>query len=543
VPVLHIERYPATEKTATSLQKRARMLQERLEFTQARRDLTQLLELARKGKAKFSESEIRSFREATLLLSWLDEDFSKIAQLAGQKDFCDGLETTCDQYHALAHLYRRGAAPSEVDPIQKSKTSPELERPIWALAALTHQPALKLSERAELIRVASSRSGKLDPMVRYVLMPALTEQIPKSLKLAREEIKATALKPTEASIMRRIEKIRMIENATTRIMDLPWSRIRATGLDTLASLYGDFTHELSALPVPELSEQEQANYKEMIEKIMLPFEEKGQELRRKAFEVAAENAIEDDTYQTIATQFFNDNPSQAKLMGRDFQADTVRLDLVALADQLTPAIQADTARNTLKVWKASLERKAWGRVAYLGQLARDWKGSDGQAAGLWSAASLWSAGARAEAFSELRSLDLAPEARTRLLVLLVRLHQQTLAKKQLPRLVEEALSAYQKIPEKGSQGDRSVRRFGFMRYVQNNEEAFALAFAAQFGKVSLEDSVHENLLTEAQASGNRAQSSWADQELKAFRDRVPASQIKKGQPKAAPQNTKSRKRR
>ena len=62
---------------------------------------------------------------------------------------------------------------------------------------------------------------------------------------------------------------------------------RALVLSESADLYLDLSHGLSALPAPKaLSSADLASYEDTIRKLVMPFEEKGQDMRAKAFQIA-----------------------------------------------------------------------------------------------------------------------------------------------------------------------------------------------------------------------------------------------------------------
>jgi hypothetical protein len=111
-----------------------------------------------------------------------------------------------------------------------------------------------------------------------------------------------------------VDVMREMENAVTTAMNLPWARIKAECLNELASTYHDFSATLEKIEPKGLKDDELAVYQDTIRKITVPFDEKGQDLRSKAFQLASHYAIESVAFQDVAGPFFADNPSQAKAL-------------------------------------------------------------------------------------------------------------------------------------------------------------------------------------------------------------------------------------
>jgi hypothetical protein len=118
----------------------------------------------------------------------------------------------------------------------------------------------------------------------------------------------------EKYITHRIDIMREMENAVTLAMKLPWARIKAESLNELAATYLDFSHTLAAAQPKGLKDNEVVLFQETIRKITVPFEDKGQDLRAKAFQLASRYSVEQTVLQDISQPFFADNPSQAKAL-------------------------------------------------------------------------------------------------------------------------------------------------------------------------------------------------------------------------------------
>ena len=161
-------------------------------------------------------------------------------------------------------------------------------------------------------------------------------------------------------------------------MELPWSRIRAETLNVLASTYQDLADGLSALPAPkDLSESDLASYQNTIQKLVVPFEEKGQDIRSKAFDVASNFAIEDEAMAPIQSLFFAENPSLAKKLKADAQTSKTGANIpkglkyTELSLDYLPAIEADAqkanGKQLLGLWVRAVERQKLGESRVLPQ--------------------------------------------------------------------------------------------------------------------------------------------------------------------------------
>ena len=83
-----------------------------------------------------------------------------------------------------------------------------------------------------------------------------------------------------------------MENAAAKVVKLPWSRIRALSLSEIGGLYLDLSQGIRNLQPPKgLQPAEVTAYEETVGRLVIPFEEKGQEMRSKAFEIASRFSI------------------------------------------------------------------------------------------------------------------------------------------------------------------------------------------------------------------------------------------------------------
>jgi hypothetical protein len=241
-----------------------------------------------------------------------------------------------------------------------------------------------------------------------------------------------------------VEVIREMENAATKVMKMPWSRIRAGVLSEVAGTYLDLARGLAAIAPPKnLNEAELAAYNETIAKLTLPFEEKGQDMRLKAFEIGSRFAIEDPALALISEPFFQENPSQAKALqalgsklGKERPAE---LDLVFLSrvdddgkwnkirksfsEKLAPELALENPAFYIKsLWARALQAHNLPQIGFFMQEAQEKALVQAGVMASVKAVSMAAAGARGEGLAELEEgrKDLPVDARiliTRQLVL------------------------------------------------------------------------------------------------------------------------------
>jgi TolA-binding protein len=437
-----IKEVPKSNNVAGALLARASLEEDHYQFSAAASDYKAYLAIsaatavgeASKGRVQQSSSQIEVMRKKTLALIWLTGDLSELRAALDTKSICDkSVAQECEKYSALAAF----SSHTTVNSFENSQKSSGQTQTLWAALALENAKELSFKDRLQVLSLVAEGWENLDPISKFYLVPYLSTSIPRTFQLNRTALGEVApLKAEEKAIKRRIETIKDIEAAATKTMKLPWSRIKAETLNEVASLYLDLSRELSALPPPKnLTASDQTAYEDTIRKITLPFEEKGQDMRGKAFEIASRNGIEEKSFNAITEPFFNENPSQAKALkpaaltkhgkagaseeksdsapgndeklGLEFLAkidpagDWAELPEISSIDEVT-----NPATRVKILWVAALQEKRWQQVAFFMQEAQEKALIQAGVMGTVKAVSLAAAGAQGEALSELE------EART-----------------------------------------------------------------------------------------------------------------------------------
>jgi len=125
------------------------------------------------------------------------------------------------------------------------------------------------------------------------------------------------LKIQKQSIDKRVKLMGELEANANKLLNMPSVLVRVSVLNELASMYDDFSSELKAQAVPEgVGQIEREAYMKSISEITLPFETKRSELRKKAFDLASDNAVGDEVFELVSNAYLTENPDVAKDLRR-----------------------------------------------------------------------------------------------------------------------------------------------------------------------------------------------------------------------------------
>jgi TolA-binding protein len=432
---------------------------------------------AERPKDKNAVTDLQMLRKKALVLSWLSGDRAELKSALTDKGICNTeLASDCDRYSLLSRITGREPGPATkqatADAFDKARhESTSQERAMWAILALEGAEHLAFRDRNAAITQAAKGWESLDPLFKFTLLPYFSRTLASAFRLNRGALKDVApLKAHEKWITRRVEVIREMENAATQVMKLPWARIRAEVLNETAGIYLDLARGLAALPAPkDLSAEDMQAYEDTIRKLTMPFEEKGQDMRGKAFEIASRFAIEETSFKAIAEPFFAENPSQAKTLKGDptktearkpASTDSESLGLAFLSQidskggwsDLISTLQKHPEREASEdlayenptlylknLWGRAVHAKRLPQVAFFMQEAQEKALIESGLMGAIKAVSLATAGARGEGFAELEETrgDLPPEAQNRVTAFLARFYERSYAREKSEALLKE----------------------------------------------------------------------------------------------------------
>ena len=422
---------PGTENAGHAMLARARILEEGYQFADAAMAYQAYLGLPAEVIKK-TASEAASplaLRKKILSLVWLAGEPRELRKTAESKEICAGDEmaSLCEKFKLLA-AFMPGMNPADeatrLDAFEQARKATGDARTLYAALALENAKELPFRDRHLVVRLLTENWKNLDGLSQLAILPRVSQTLPKIFEFNRESLKDVApLRASEKYITHRIDMIREMENAATKAMDLPWTRIRATVLNELASVYVGLSKDIAALPAPkDLNADEAAAYEASIRKIVIPFEEKGQDMRLKAFEIASKLAIDPQAFDTVATPFFAENPSQAKKMDSKSRASGPMLDLkflIAVAPEApyekvqklaakgeTPSFSSNLSPDELGLklrlaWHKAVAARNWPRATFLLQELRDRKIASRTELAAVKAVTLAASGAQGEAIAEL----------------------------------------------------------------------------------------------------------------------------------------------
>ena len=405
---------PKSGSVRAALLNRAKIAEDRLHFADAARTFKQYLRMpAVDGEAKTANAG--AIREKALTYAWLSGDQGELRDSLSQKTLCSNAEDAlCDKYRALLEIASHGVDEDATHAnYDRARRGVEANRGLWAIAALGNSKVLSFYHRMNLIRQVASAWDELDPLLKFALIPEISNSIPRAMQMTRAGVAIESpLRANPKWITHRVDVIKEVEVTVTKLMKTPWSRIRAQMVSELGGVYLDFAKGITSLPLPkDLSEADRAAYDETIRKLVLPFEEKGQDMRAKAFEIASRFAIEDESYASISEPYFLDNPSVSKRLKPAIAPTAPQpIDLVFLS-KLDPngdwnhlKTESDSQDPVLQMksqWADALAKKNWARVGYLQFQAQNRNLFSKTVSQLTRAISLAAVGARGEALTEL----------------------------------------------------------------------------------------------------------------------------------------------
>lgn len=417
------------------------MAESQYRFADAANDFRTYLTLPASTRPDATVAALHDIRKKTLRLSWLAGKSKDLIALTHDTAICGGtsndLVADCERAEVLA-LWLEGAIPAaEQNPealklwLERARNGIETNRALWAAATLSRAEQMNFRDRLSMVRAVAQSWPLLAPMDAFVVLPVIHQSVIRALELDRLALEQHApLRADAKFITRRIEAMREIENAATAAAKLPWASLRARALDQVARLYLDLSGGLKKLPEPKnLSTQDREAYLDTVAKLVIPFEEKGQEIRRAAFELASRAKIETAGFEVISRAFFADNPSQAAKLKNQRQPASVTPPVfeLPLLMHLDPAAEWQISRRqaanpvATRWLQAALDRR-WPQVAYfLAEAQSQAQLQNTPTLTLMKGMSLELVGAHAEASLEVEAAQKQmthPQARAFALVLL-----------------------------------------------------------------------------------------------------------------------------
>src|SRR6185295_4241891 len=245
--------------------------------------------------------------------------------------------------------------------------------------------------------------AQLDWILRYTVLTPLSNSVPEAVRQARRQVRSMAkLKIQKQAIDKRVKLMGELEANANKLLAMPSILIRVSVLNELASMYDDFGSDLKSQAVPEgLGQVEREAYLKSISEITRPFETKRSELRKKAFDLASENAVGDEIFELVSNAYFTENPDVAKELRPSWLPPKSKPLDVTILEKVDPSGEW-TKPGTYKAYIfTSIKDKDWPRAAFFMQEIQDRKEASEELYSVIKAVALAGAGAQAEALVKL----------------------------------------------------------------------------------------------------------------------------------------------
>ncbi|MBS1985422.1 MAG: tetratricopeptide repeat protein [Bdellovibrionales bacterium] len=416
---------PDSPAADVALANRAKMSESAHDYKGAAHDYLTILQ---KGQVKDL-----ALRERVLMLSWLTEDKADFMPIYARKELCGGeltamLASACNRLAALQWLDDPQLAAQTLAKDSKElpdnlnwevvQKMPSENRSLWALATLKWNAKLGFKDRAALLEILADNWDRLEATAQFAALPSLSETVRSTLQKNREwMVKESPVRAEKVSIRKRLNRIQESESAAMKLVKLPWARVKAEVLNETAEAYMNLSEQLRTIPAPkELPAAELENYQRTLADLAIPFEEKAQDIRRKAYDLALGRRIEFESFDRIASVFLRDNPSQAKKLAPNGELvkNAPSLDLARLQEfdfeGQWAAKSIDESKADLqlrRMWWKAVQSQRFAAAAWYLREARESKLFKEPVLNLMRAVTLGQAGSRGEGLALLDEVKAA----------------------------------------------------------------------------------------------------------------------------------------
>jgi len=374
-----LTKFPKSENRAVALLARASISDAQFDFDAAARDYAEYL------KTWPNAQDRVAIQKRLWIVGWLSQK--------PQAPDCrnvngDELQDECDRYSALVALANGKTQYNPSELIKKSLYATKSNRALWSAVALTMGGmTIGYKDRLSIAESLAANCKDLDPLILFTLVPVLNRQLPEAYATTRKSLASiAALRSGAEALPRRVELLKHFETTATKVVALPWARIKITVLAEVAQAYEDFSAELAKLPTPDgLSAEDLATYRKNVQDILVPFREKGKSIRAQVMELAAEFPV-----------------SPADVTGwpasRGPASKAEPIDLGLFEKSGLPRPEAELFAK----WESAMKSRNWARIAFFAQQIKEKKPAEATVA-LMRAIEFGVAGAQPEALGELET--------------------------------------------------------------------------------------------------------------------------------------------
>lgn len=397
-----VKRAPASGAATTALVSRAALAEKRRDFAVAARDYASAV----------TQSPDAALSLRALTLAWMGGDAPLATQLAGSESSCLGASgeyrAFCEKIRGVDGLRQNTPVAFSDDAVNRSLPA---TRALYELGRLgTRGDGLSVDDRFQGLETLASMWTKLDPLVEIEGLRRLPNVVRVEMASLRAWVNAESIQKAEKSALKkRIKRVERFEDLATKLVALPWVSNRVEVLNETAEVYTDLANALRQVPAPKgLKGDDLDAYARILSELATPFEEKAQDIRGRAFELALKSRVETDVFERVADAFFRDNPSQAKKLAASRDAFRKIPADVDAKDQFSNFPAGAAAATWYKEWTVAVAATQWARAAWILKDAETAKALSADQVKLLRGVTLVKAGARSE------GLALFDEARIRL---------------------------------------------------------------------------------------------------------------------------------
>ncbi|HUP58752.1 MAG TPA: hypothetical protein VM598_14935, partial [Bdellovibrionota bacterium] len=377
------------------------------DFKAAAAEMRKYMGVAGPPNNLIAPDELRKARVKTLMLSVLSGDPKDLAVTLNSKVVCSSpRDVECERYQGVSVLLdqrkRVSRAATEEALSRINKVDPS-NRVYFATVALEDRRGLSLEDNFKMFQYVQVDFAKLDWILRYNILTPLSTSVPDAVRQSRKQIKTMSkLKIAKAAIDKRVKLMTQLENSANKLLVLPSILIRVNVLNELANMYDDFLVELTHNAVPAGSGKvEREAILASINPITQPFTLKRNELRKKAFDLASENAVGDETFESVSTAFFNENPEVAKTLRPGWLPPRRKPIDVTILDRVDPDGGWNKTGSYKALVYAAIRDRDWPRAAFFMQEIENKSELSEPLYFVVKAAALAGVGAQAEALVKL----------------------------------------------------------------------------------------------------------------------------------------------
>ncbi len=499
-----IEKDPNSEFLPVALAAQVGDHEQKYDFAGAAKIYIKLLEVPA-SRSKIDENKKREIRKKTLLLALLADQTQFLQTVLSNRQVCLGIEEDCEKYSAVSQLLDAHRKTEEIgfQAFKRSRRAGQKTRLFWTAIALENPAGISFQDLLTTLKLVASDLEQQEPLFKLILLSKLNESVPRSLQRARMQVSLNKNFPLDGlnrAVKMRIESIQAVESVSTQLVKLPWAKLKASALNEASGLYLDLAHDLKKVRVPGGIDPKEAEIlKQALQGLWLPFEEKGQEIRSKAYEIAADQAVEEDLFHRIALPLFQENPNLAKTLKPETLPPSAPPLNSKILLQLNPDGGWDGRNNKplqSKWAQAIYERKVPQMAFFIQESAQSEKQVEPGIRAVAKGFSLISSGAQSEGLAELQeSLKYfdAKEAQSKILITLLGRYFTSLSK-------EKTKSAVSQLADIGSNALEPIYK--------NPSDALFFAAAAHWNGVELSQEVSHRLQDAIFSSSATSNSEW-----------------------------------